>query len=429
MKKIILNSSLVLILSFVLITTIALPVSADIVPPKKQANLGITPDDIICESGMFKIIKATNNSVACVKANSVSKLVSHGWAKSVNESNLNHLVMQLNTSSGKINKLLVTPITTDFKKLAAKTSVSGYDYVFEVCANTQDLISPEVLVRSDSETKHYELAETISQNTCVPSATTIKAANPDSISAVLVSKGDVSQIITDAKTRVDSLRQQILEAKQSFGKENTDTNKKQGNKIADLRLQLNDAIADLHRMYFMLYTPAKSKLTIDKMSFSGTPIQGETVTKISVSSSIASADTYDVVFEACAGEKQVRIPIVIIDSDKEKVNVKLGDKIAPKTCQLTSAKIGATDPKSISVKVAGNAESSNKAMDLEAKIADLQNQLISAKEKLKEMVHTTSRPDGFNEQLTSQIDKISKLRDDIISSKAELSKILYMIYR
>ena len=428
MKTLIFNSSLVLIFSLVLVTLMVIPASADIIPPKKQAGLGITSEDIICESGMFKVIKASDNSVACVKTSSVSKLVSHGWAKAVDESNLNNLVAKLNTSPGKINKLLVTPITTEFKKLTPKMSVSGYDYVFEVCASAQDLISPEVLVKSDSETKHYELAETISKNTCVPSATTIKAANPDSISTSLVSKGDVSQIILDAKAKVESLRQQILEVKQSFGKENTEANKKQGNKIADLRLQLNDAIADLHRMYFMLYTPAKSKMTSDKMSFSGTPIQGETATKISVSPSVSSANIYDVVFEACAGEKQVRIPIVMIDSDKEKVNVKLGDKIAPKTCQLTSAKIGATDPQSISIKVAGNAESSNKAMDLETKIADLQNQLISAKEKLKEMVHSTSRPDGFNEQLTSQIDKITKLRDQIISSKAELSKILYLTY-
>ena len=428
MKNILLTSSLALIISCVLFTSIMIPASADVVPPKKQASLGISSDDIICETGMFKVIKARDSSVACVKTSSVSKLVSHGWAKSIDEANLNQLVTKLNTSPGKINTLLVTPITTDFGKLSAKTSVSGYDYVFEVCASTQDLVSPEVLVRSDSETKSYELAETITQDTCVPSATVIKAANPDSISAVLVSKGDVSQIILASKARVDSLSQQILEVKQSFGRENTDANKQQGNKIADLRLQLNDAIADLHRMYFMLYTPVKSKMTVEKMSFSGTPIQGETATKISVSPSVSTSGTFDVVFEACAGEKQVRIPIVMIDSDSQKVNVKLGDKIAPNTCQLTSAKIVATDPQSISIKVAGNEDSSNKATELEANVADLQKQLISAKEKLKEMVHNPSRPEGFNEELTSQVDKITKLRNEIISAKAELSKILYMTY-
>ena len=55
-----------------------------------------------------------------------------------------------------------------------------------------------MIIHSDSETKNYELAETVDANTCVPSATIIKAASPDSISATLVSKGDVSQIITSA---------------------------------------------------------------------------------------------------------------------------------------------------------------------------------------------------------------------------------------
>jgi len=420
---------LILSLSLLFFTVIITPVSADIIPPKKQASLGISSEDIVCESGLFKVIKLGNNSVACVKPESAPKLVSKGWAQTFDESVLNELTKQLSISSGKINTLIVTPITTDFGKLSPKVSVGNYDYVFEVCATSKSLVSPEILVRSDSETKHFELVETISTNTCVVSGTVIKAANPDSISATIVSKGDVSQIILSASDRVTSLKQQILDAKQSFGKENTDANKKQGNKIADLRLQLNDAIADLHRMYFLLYTTSKTNFKVEKMSFSGTPIPGETATKISVSKSVSTPNTYDVVFEACAGEKQVRIPIVMITSDMQNVNVKLGDKIAPKTCQLTSAKIGATDPETISIKVAGNADSSNKAADLESKINDLQNQLISEKDLLKNLVHDPKRPDNFNEQLTMQVEKISKLRNDIISAKAELSKILYQTYQ
>jgi len=420
---------LILSLSLLFFTVIIAPVSADIIPPKKQTSLGISSEDIVCESGLFKVIKIGKNSVACVKPESAPKLVSKGWAQTFDESVLNELTKQLSISSGKINKLIVTPITTDFGKLSPKVSVGSYDYVFEVCASSKPLVSPEILVRSDSETKHFELVETISTNTCVVSGTVIKAANPDSVSATIVSKGDVSKIILSASDRVTSLKQQILDAKQSFGKENTEANKKQGNKIAELRLQLNDAIADLHRMYFLLYTPSKTNFKVEKMSFSGTPIQGETATKISVSQSVSTPNTYDVVFEACAGEKQVRIPVVMITSDMQNVNVKLGDKIAPKTCQLTSAKIGATDPETISIKVAGNADSSNKAADLESKISDLQNQLISEKDTLKNLVHDPKRPANFNEQVTSQVEKISKLRNEIISAKAELSKILYQTYQ
>ena len=418
-----------LILSVIFVISISNPAFADIISPKKQINFGISAEDVVCETGMFKVIKEGKDSVACVKTSSVLKLVTKGWAKPVDEGKLNDLVSKLAISKGAIKKILTIPINTDFGKLSAKVSAASYDFVFEVCASTQTLVSPEVLVRSESETKHYELVETIAPNTCVTSATIIKAANPDSITAALVSKGDVSQVVLYFVEKVDSLKKQLLDAKQSFGKENTDANKQQGNKIADIRKELNDAREDLHRLYFTLYTPSNIKPTTEKMSFSGTPILGETATKISVSKSVATPDSYDVVFEACAGERQVRIPIVMITSDKQNVNVKLGDKIAPNTCQMTSAKIGATDSESITVKVAGNADSSTKVEQLEVKIADLTKQFTSEKELLKGLVHDPKRPADFNEQLTKKTEKISKLRDEIISAKGELSKLLYLSYR
>ena len=96
---------------------------------------------------------------------------------------------------------------------------------------------------------------------------------------------------------------------------------------------------------------------------------------------------------------------------------------------MSSAKITATDPESISIKPAGNADSSTKADDLEVKINDLQKQLTTEKGLLKTLIHNPNRPANFNEQLSMHVDKITKLRNDIISAKAELSKILYLTYK
>jgi multidrug resistance efflux pump len=96
---------------------------------------------------------------------------------------------------------------------------------------------------------------------------------------------------------------------------------------------------------------------------------------------------------------------------------------------MSSAKITATDPESISIKPAGNSDSSTKADDLEIKISDLQKQLTSEKEMLKALIHDSKRPANFNEQLSMHVDKITKLRNDVISAKAELSKILYLTYK
>ncbi len=417
------------ILSVILVMSLTAPAYADVLAPKKQVKIGISSDKVICDTGLFKVIREGKNSPACVKPDSVKKLVENGWAKPIDEAKLKDFITKLSSPAGKINKVIVTPIKSDLGKLSPKVSVGSYDYVFEVCAVTQSLVSPEVLITSDSETKRYELVETVAQNSCVTSATIIKAASPDSISATLVSKGDISQKIQAAAAKVDSLRMELNEVKKTFGKEATEANKQLGNKIIDLRKQLNDARADLQRMYFVLYTPTKSNLQLDKLTFSGTPITGYLANKISVLPSVASPNTFDVVFEACAGEEQVRVPVIMISSDKESVNVKLGDKIAPKTCQFTSAKIGATDSESITVNVAGNADSSNKITQLEKKIDDLTKQLVSEKESMKTLVHDPNRAEDFNEQLTMKVESISKLRSDIISAKGELSRLLLQIYR
>ena len=405
------------------------PASADILPPKKQVSLGISADDVICESGMFKVIKDKTNAISCVHVKNVSKLVSLGWAKPVDKTKLDHALTQQNLVSATINQLIITPISSDFGKQTPKTSVGSYDFVFDVCAS-QPIVSPTVLIRSDSESKHYEIPETIYSNSCVTSAVVIKASNPNSIVASLQSRDDVSKTVLALSEKIDSLRAQLQDAKKLFGKENTDDNNQVSAKIIDLRKQLNDAREDLQRLYFVLYAPPESsKVSLQKLSFLGSPIDGESATKISVSPSISSPNLYDVFFEACAGTKQVRLPVITITSDFESIDVRMGEKIAPDTCQMSSAKITATDPESISVNPAGNNDSSTKADDLEVMISSLQKQLTSEKDLLRDLIHNPKRPANFAEQLSIHVDKITKLRNDVISAKAELSKILYLTYK
>ena len=395
----------------------------------QKISFGISDDDVVCETGMFKVIKETTNAVSCVDIKNVSKLVSLGWAKPVDQSKLNDAISGQNLPSGTINQLIITPIFSDFGKQTPKTSVGSYDFVFDVCAY-QTIVSPSILIRSDSEAKYYELPETVNSNSCVTSAIVIKSSNPDSISATLQSKGDISKIILSLSEKISSLEMQLQDVKKSFGKENTDKNNQVSTSIIDLRKQLNNAKEDLQRLYFTLYSPpVKTKLIPEKLSFLGTPIDGESATKISISPSISSPHLYDVFFEACAGMKQVRLPVITITSDFESIDVKMGEKISPNTCQLSSAKITATDPETISIKPAGNADASTKADDLEVKINDLQKQLISEKELLKALIHDSKRPTNFNEQLSMHVDKITELRNDVISAKAELSKILYLTYK
>jgi len=401
---------------------------ADILPPKKQTGLGILPEDVVCESGMFKVTKAETNSIACVKPNTVLKLVSKGWANPVDK---NSLEIQLNKQSvplGTISKLYAEPVKTQFGKLTPKSPISGYDYTFEVCASTQKIYVPDILIKSDSETQHYEIPENIEPNTCALSTTFIRAANPETIKVTLLNKGDVSNVLSEMESKISSLQEELATARKLLGdKSSPDTN--QGSKISDLRKQLNDAKEDLHRLYFTLYAVPNEKYNTQKISFTGVPIEGETANLIAAKKSISGENTYDAVFEACAGKNQVRLPVITITSDRESINVNLGDRIAPGSCQMTSAKIMAGDPSSIQVIPAGNTDSNNKISELENDISKLQKELNNSKDLLRSLLHDPKRPSNFNEQVEMHSANIIDLRNQINMLKADYNEILYQVYR
>jgi len=50
-------------------------------PPLKQISDGIKPENVICTEGLQIILKSSNNFSACVKPNSVERLIERGWGK------------------------------------------------------------------------------------------------------------------------------------------------------------------------------------------------------------------------------------------------------------------------------------------------------------------------------------------------------------
>jgi len=50
-------------------------------PPLKQISDGIKPKNVICNEGLQIILKSNNNFPACVKPDSVEKLIKRDWGK------------------------------------------------------------------------------------------------------------------------------------------------------------------------------------------------------------------------------------------------------------------------------------------------------------------------------------------------------------
>ncbi|MCE9651619.1 MAG: hypothetical protein K8Q89_00950 [Nitrosarchaeum sp.] len=400
---------------------------ADIIPPKKQIALGISADDISCETGTFKLIKETTSTPACVKISHVIQLIANGWAKPVKQEHLDAQVKQDATVFSTINKLYAQPIKAKTGTVSSSGAIAGYDFAFEVCASFLKIYVPDIIVKSDSETQHYEIPENIEKNSCVLSATFIKASNPDSITVTLLNKGDISQTLSDGEATIASLQQELDTAKKLLGDPSSpDTS--QILKIIDLRKQINDAKEDLYRLYFTVYAVPTEKYNIQKLSFTGEPIEGDSAKLITAKKSISTPNTYDTIFEACAGKNQITLPIVMISSDKESSNVKIGNKISANTCQMTSAKITAINPDTISVKMAGNTES-DKIPDLENQINNLQKQIQDERDMIRTLLNDKNKKSDFNDQMEMHTKKIIDLRGQISSLKDDYNDILYRAYR
>ena len=54
-------------------------------PPLKQIKSGILARDVQCSQGLILVLKSENDSPACVKETSFTKLLSRGWAKQVSD--------------------------------------------------------------------------------------------------------------------------------------------------------------------------------------------------------------------------------------------------------------------------------------------------------------------------------------------------------
>jgi hypothetical protein len=82
---------------------------AELVPsPLKQFNSGILAKDIQCKEHLKLVIKIKDSSPACVKPNSVARLIIYGWNTTSNESTVNLIAGQ------QTGSLLVKKIFSDY---------------------------------------------------------------------------------------------------------------------------------------------------------------------------------------------------------------------------------------------------------------------------------------------------------------------------
>ena len=441
-------------LSILLVSQLSTDVFADVISPKKQTKIGIDQTDIICKTNLVKVFRINSHSFDCFTPASVEKLVTMGIVKDISKDKLDATnALKQHPPIGTVTGLSTVKQYGSEGKLATVNRVVSYLYVFDVCANDKTIRAPEVLVKSDSEAKTVKLAQKIATNSCYTSSAVIKATNPDSISAILTNKEQVSDHITELETNVSNLQQKISDLKKSLSDLtkldsatlDVDSKKKiteTTNQISTLRTELNLAKDELNKYLFLLSAPPQLKASDFKkpvLTFTGVPLKDTTANIMSISRQTTGntdqPDTtmglklYNVIFEACAGNNALRVPEVKITSDYEEKTIKIAEKIAANYCQMSTAKINAEDTKTVTLEIANRSDISTKIADLDKLIETLSTEQRIYQVELNKLVTQSQKPADYEQKINDLSNLIIKLRNDINNAKFQMYGSLYEVYK
>ena len=407
---------------------------ADVSPPKKQTDAGISPDKIVCTENLFKVF-LTSGKPLCVTPQSAIKMIERGMIKETSTEPVKKFIEEIAMKSppGDVRKIAAIKIDATSKYYRSNAPATSYKVLFEICAKSTAIRAPEIILASQTATSYVKLANQIAANSCEINTGIVAAVNPDTIQVSLENEGGITQKITQLEGTVVDLKQKLESEKTLLATRVQEGNKEKQSEridsISKMRTELNLAKEELNRYLFALYmTPqVKSQAQITPKTFSGTPIEGVSVNLLAANPQLLG-EGYDVAFEMCASSQPVRIPTVVVTSDFESKPVKLSDRIIANTCQVSGAKIKASSADTIQVSIGDTGERSAMVMELESKITELINTLHDQKDALRDLTHFSPRPIDFNDQAAKIAENILDLRAQVVVEKANLYSLLTQTY-
>ncbi|TFH00662.1 MAG: hypothetical protein E4G77_04665 [Nitrosopumilus sp.] len=430
-------------------TSLSYGATNSIPSPREQMDSGISPTNIKCNEGLKPVIRASTNSAACVKNISYEKIIQTGWAKSLVE--FKNKPQPTNIGEVKTIKTVPLYFNTGIRESSPEI-VTTYNYIFEACAKSNMIRSPEVLIITDSETKTVILSKSIPAMSCQLSTTVVKATDVNSIKASLVKKTDLSIMISELESKVINLKETLAKEKKELGEivkkdptpnDFTKLVSEKTEKITTLRNELNSARADLQKsQYVLIVNPSvpssveNKKMNKEIISIELPPKNYAHVNKIKIvpqfvdagrlkSDPVASA--YNFIFEACSGKNNIVYPEVMVISDSEVKSLKLSESLDIHTCQTSSTIIKAGNPDSIYGTMISTGDISKMLSDLEIKVTSLQDSISKDKKSLSILVNQNPQPDDFTKKVSELTEKITSQRNELNKIKHELISIKYMV--
>ncbi len=137
------------------------------------------------------------------------------------------------------------------------------------------------------------------------------------------------------------------------------------------------------------------------------------------------AHTY--IFEACAGDKPIRSPEVVVTSDSEVRSVKLASDLSSNACIISSTIIRASDSGTIDAKLFTKNTVTKMVSDAEKRLSNVKIMLNEKNTTLQKLI---KQPDSTEN--TSKIIKITQeiveLRKELKDARAEYYRLLFLIH-
>ena len=437
-------------LSFLAVSIMATSniVFADVIPPNMQMDLDFTPKEVVCKESLVKAIRTSDGGAACIKLETVDLLVQRGFVLEPSPEVVSEAEeKQQSKPVGTITHMATTKHFKNPGEVETFPRINTFSYVFKICALDEKINSPEVIINSDSETKSVKLPRDIKADSCHTTATKVRASDSNSISSRLLNQGGVTEIITELENKIEDLTSQLKEQRAKISEINpehptSDRAKKVSaihKKISDIRNELKDVRSEMQKyLLFLNLKPTSDVSPISKTkSITGLEVDSVLYEIISVHQALIQPENlpentsaYNVIFEVCTGKDALRIPVVQLSSDTENKTIKMAEKIVLNSCQVSTGKITAKDPTSISIQLAGQTADSFTVVELEQKISELKDIMTKEQQNLNAIATSSSiskeeRQAAINESVI----KIDELRKELNSTKIELHKILLQTYR
>ncbi|MBT8252085.1 MAG: hypothetical protein KJO99_04555, partial [Nitrosopumilus sp.] len=210
-------------------------------------------------------------------------------------------------------------------------------------------------------------------------------------------------------------------------------------KINDIRNELKNVRYELQKyLLFLNLSSTDNPSPISKgKSITGMTMDGVVSEIISVNEALIQPEikpensiAYNVVFEICASDTPLRIPVAELVSDVSSKTVQMAERIVPNSCQVSTGKITAENPNSISIILAGQIQSSVDIVTLENKINSLKDQMKVEQDKLNSVLTSSSISKEERDVIISESTlKITELRKELLLTKAELHSNILQVYR